>query len=91
LKDRMCKAIIRIAFNNDLSKLIYKAISPEVRDRISKRIEVNARDEDKSLIIEVQAEDITSLRAAVNSYLRILAALIRTLGELHAERYKVKC
>lgn len=51
------------------AKVVYDALSPEIKNRIPKtKVKVNL--EKTVLKLEVQADDISSLRAASNSYLR---------------------
>jgi len=51
------------------AKVVYDALSPEIKNKIPKtKVKVNL--EKTVLNLEVEAEDISSLRAASNSYLR---------------------
>lgn len=49
--------------------IIIKALRPELESGISDRSKVLLKVSPKGLLIEVSADDITALRAAVNSYL----------------------
>ena len=51
------------------AKVVYDALSPEIKNRIPKtKVKVNL--EKTVLKLEVEADDISSLRATSNSYLR---------------------
>jgi tRNA threonylcarbamoyladenosine modification (KEOPS) complex Pcc1 subunit len=49
--------------------IIIKALRPELESGISDRSKVLVKASEKGLVIEVSADDVTALRAAVNSYL----------------------
>ncbi|MDD4307251.1 MAG: KEOPS complex subunit Pcc1 [Thermoplasmata archaeon] len=49
--------------------ILAKALGPESRDEIS-RTEMEIAEEQGDLVIRITADDIVSLRAALNSYLR---------------------
>lgn len=72
----MKKASFDISFESvDDAKIIAEAISPEIRHKIPKT-KVNISISGKKLFLEIEAKDISSLRAAINSYLRwIITAL----------------
>ncbi len=49
--------------------IIIKALEPELESGISDRSNVLIKASEKGLVIEVSANDVIALRAAVNSYL----------------------
>jgi tRNA threonylcarbamoyladenosine modification (KEOPS) complex Pcc1 subunit len=49
--------------------VISKALSPELTERIP-RTKVDVTTRDCEVVIGVEAEDLTALRAALNSYIR---------------------
>jgi KEOPS complex subunit Pcc1 len=59
-------------FNFELTNahIIYKSILPELENQTRSRIELHHTD--ASLKILIHAEDITALRAALNSWLRLI-------------------
>ncbi len=66
----MKKASFVIIFDSDSSaKIISDSIEPEIKHRIPKT-KVNLKIKGKKLFLEIKAKDISSLRAAINSYLR---------------------
>ncbi len=66
----MKKASFTINFDSEKDvKIIADSINPEIKHKIPKT-EVNLSISGKKLFLELQAKDISSLRAAINSYLR---------------------
>ena len=59
-------------FNFDTSeeaRIVYKSLNPEIKNKIPKTdVKINLTDKSFNMVIE--AKDISSLRAACNSYLR---------------------
>jgi len=56
-----------------LAKIMLKALLPETKKKVTPRSKVYVKEEGKNLIIQVEADDTSALRAAVNSYLRWVA------------------
>lgn len=52
------------------ASLIYQAVLPELEDQPRSRVVLHCTDE--GLHIQIRAEDITALRAALNSWLRLI-------------------
>lgn len=66
----MKKVSFDISFDSEENaKIIAEAISPEVKHRIPKT-KVDIISSGKHLFLEIKAKDISSLRAAINSYLK---------------------
>jgi tRNA threonylcarbamoyladenosine modification (KEOPS) complex Pcc1 subunit len=63
------EAKIIIEAPQDAVDIIIKALKPELESSISGRSKVFVKASEKGLVIEVSADDVTALRAAVNSYL----------------------
>ncbi len=58
----------------------YKSLLPEVKSKPSKeRGEAYIRIEDKCIVLEIVARDISSLRAMLNGYLYLVHALLNTI------------
>ena len=53
----------------ELAKILHKALVPETLSVPSDRARVSLTLEGGTLIIEIEADDLTALRAAMNSYL----------------------
>ncbi|MDW8092429.1 MAG: KEOPS complex subunit Pcc1 [Nitrososphaerota archaeon] len=58
---------------------IYRALSIEASDLRTRRVSVTLSREADSILLRIQASDVTSLRAACNSFLRWLLAIRSTL------------
>lgn len=67
----MNSAEIRLKVSNPDS--VYKALEPEIQD--TKRFEVKVFPEGDTLRINVEAKDATALKAAINSYLRLIEVI----------------
>ena len=75
------RAEIRIKANEG-SSLIAEALKPE--SEVTDRTTVQVIADNDELVIRVQADDVSSLRAALNSYLRMARLAIdsqRALGD----------
>lgn len=65
------KAEFKIKFKSlESAKVVLKAIGPELQSVPSERSSVSVELERNTLNLVIDAEDTTSLRASVNSYLR---------------------
>lgn len=63
------EAKILVEAPRDAVDIIIKALRPELESSISDRSNVVVKVSEKGLVIQVSADDVTALRAAVNSYL----------------------
>jgi len=55
--------------SEDEAKIIAKSLNPEIKHKIPKtNVEVTLQD--RTFTLEIEAKDLSSLRAACNSYLR---------------------
>ena len=70
--------ISRFIFNFDTiddAKIIFKSLDPEINNKIPKT-DIKASFSNKTINLVIEAKDINSLRAAINSFLRwIITAL----------------
>lgn len=66
---KQAEAKILVEARRGAVDIIIKALKPELESGISDRSKVLIKASEKGLIIEVSADDVTALRAAVNSYL----------------------
>ena len=55
--------------NLDDTRVVYNSLNPEIKQKISKT-KINIKLEKNILKIDIEADDLSSLRAACNSYLR---------------------
>ncbi|MCD6458151.1 MAG: hypothetical protein DRJ39_00665 [Thermoprotei archaeon] len=62
------------------AKIMYEALNPEVKSAPSYRSKSSIFLEKSKIIITVNANDLTSFRAAVNSYLRLIHVISEVLS-----------
>ena len=70
------KTVIQIDTSERLAKIIEGSLLPEAEMPTSERSRVGVEIEDGGLIIRIEASDIAALRAAFNSYLRWVSAIL---------------
>ncbi len=74
----MMRAEIRLGDCPDL-EILKKSLAPETVSDISRtEVEVVIAEADGELVITIRSEDLSSLRAALNSYLRWLKLAMET-------------
>ncbi len=56
--------------------VIISSLKPELESGVSERSRVILKSSDKGVVVEVSADDVTALRAAVNSYLYWIQSII---------------
>lgn len=67
------QAVIRLNFSSEKQlKVVLEALRPETETSVTPRSEVQMKAEGQSLILEFRARDTSALRAALNSYLRLI-------------------
>jgi tRNA threonylcarbamoyladenosine modification (KEOPS) complex Pcc1 subunit len=77
-------AIVEIELESaELAKTLFLALNPETKSVPSERANTQLDIKDNLLIIDVEAEDLTALRAALNSFLAWLSGCKKTLKELN--------
>jgi len=60
-------------FESEHAARIYRSIAPELADEVNPRSTISCRLEgDHTLVLTVAAQDTSSLRAALNMYLRLI-------------------
>lgn len=66
-----CKAIIRLEFPSErYLEIILKALGPEAKIPPTRRFKSILERESTFLVLRIEANDTTALRAALNAYLR---------------------
>ncbi|UCF09267.1 MAG: hypothetical protein JSW28_07325 [Thermoplasmata archaeon] len=68
----------------NLSRVIAGSLLPEL-DRTVPRTDVALKEDDIAIYLEINADDINALRAAMNSYLRWIKVSCDTYLETHKE------
>jgi KEOPS complex subunit Pcc1 len=67
------KLFTEFIFKTETAETIYRALLPELEDNFSERsvIGLSLEDADK-LVLSVKAEDVVSLRSALNTWFRLI-------------------
>lgn len=75
------QAIIRLNFSSEKQlKVVLEALKPETKTPPTRRSKVQMKGEGNSLTLNFRARDTSALRAAVNSYLRLISMAINVQG-----------
>jgi len=74
------KGIITIQKQGKIADVVAKSLLPEM-DRKIPRTKVNLKEDENAIYLEILAEDVNALRAAMNSYLRWMKVSIDTYKE----------
>ncbi|MEM2987397.1 MAG: KEOPS complex subunit Pcc1, partial [Nitrososphaerota archaeon] len=62
------------------ASIILKSLLPEIKNPATNRSKIDLLIRDGKLLMNVEAKDMTALRAALNSYVRWINMIIETLG-----------
>lgn len=73
---KSAKAEIQVGASVDVAQILEGSLLPEVRTPTSERSRVEVEAKGDGLVIRVEASDTAALRAALNSYLRWVAAIL---------------
>jgi tRNA threonylcarbamoyladenosine modification (KEOPS) complex Pcc1 subunit len=82
-----CKAKIRISFKRSTSKSslivksIYSALNPDIKSFPDPVIRTSACVNNSNLYIEMETSDVPSLRAIINSYLRLANVSYKSIAD----------
>jgi tRNA threonylcarbamoyladenosine modification (KEOPS) complex Pcc1 subunit len=80
------QAIIRLNFSSEKQlKAVLEALRPETETSVTSRSKVDMKTEGQGLVLEFRATDTSALRAALNSYLRLIGVAMN-LQKLTEER-----
>lgn len=75
------QALIRLKFpSKELLSIVLRALEPETKSMQTARSRVQMKGRNNELTLKFEANDTSALRAAINSYLRLTAVVIDTLG-----------
>jgi tRNA threonylcarbamoyladenosine modification (KEOPS) complex Pcc1 subunit len=67
------QAVIRLNFSSEAQlKAVLEALKPETETSTTSRSKVDMNTENQTLILDFRANDTSALRAATNSYLRLI-------------------
>lgn len=68
------QAIVRLKFSSEKQlNVVLQALKPETETSSTHRSNVHVTTEDQSLVLDFMATDTSALRAAMNSYLRLIS------------------
>ena len=77
------KSVIEIPLESTkTAEIILAALRPETKSGPSDRATTRVSLRDSVLVIEVEAGDITALRAAMNSYIAWVSACIKSIDQI---------
>jgi tRNA threonylcarbamoyladenosine modification (KEOPS) complex Pcc1 subunit len=65
--------------SNELAEILRQALDPETDSAPSDRAKAKVTINENVIVVEISAEDLTALRAAMNSYLAWISGCIRTV------------
>jgi tRNA threonylcarbamoyladenosine modification (KEOPS) complex Pcc1 subunit len=71
--------------SEELATIIYSALLPETESTPSERATTSVSLKGSSLVIEITANDLTALRAALNSYMAWISACLRTIDSVNED------
>ena len=71
--------------NPELVEILYKALGPETLSVPSDRARVSITPKGDTLMIEIDADDLTALRAAMNSYLAWISGSLGALDSVTSQ------
>jgi KEOPS complex subunit Pcc1 len=75
------KGVITVQKQGEIAQVVAKSLLPEM-DRKIPRTKVNLKEDENAIYLEILAEDVNSMRAAMNSYLRWMKVSIDTYKEI---------
>ena len=68
------QAVVRLNFSSEKQlNVVLQALKPETETSSTHRSKVHVTTEDQSLVLDFRATDTSALRAAMNSYLRLIS------------------
>jgi KEOPS complex subunit Pcc1 len=80
------KATVRLGFaSKEQLEMVLSAIKPEAENQASPRARTILKKDGNSLLLKVEADDTTALRASLNAYLRWASAVLEVLEVLKTQ------
>ncbi len=78
-------SIIEIPLESErIAKILYSALLPETESIPSERATTTVSVKGSSLFVEIVANDLTAMRAALNSYIAWISACMKTIESIDA-------
>ncbi len=76
-------SILEIPLESErIAKILYSALLPETESIPSERATTSISVKGSSLIVEIIANDLTAMRAALNSYIAWISACMKTIESI---------
>ena len=76
-------SIIEIPLESErIAKILYSALLPETESIPSERATTTISVKGSSLFVEIVANDLTAMRAALNSYIAWISACMKTIESI---------
>ena len=76
-------SILEIPLESEqMAKILYSALLPETESIPSERATTSVSVKGSSLIVEIVANDLTAMRAALNSFVAWISACMRTIDSI---------
>ncbi len=76
------EAKIEASLGEDLARIAYLALKPDLDKAPKSRFTVNIFCDEDRLIIDLRGDEISQLRALINSYLRLINVVLNTIDYL---------
>ncbi len=76
------EAKIEAILGEDLAKIAYLALKPDLDKAPKSSFMINISHDEDKLIINLRGDDMSQLRALINSYLRLINVIINTINYL---------
>ena len=73
------RARITANVGNDVVKSVYAALTPELHGVTKSRLDVQASISSDSIVLILMGTDVATLRAAINSYLRLIYVATKSI------------
>ena len=79
-------SILEIPLESErMANILYSALLPETESIPSERATTNVSVKGSSLLVEIVANDLTAMRAALNSYVAWISACMRTIDSINKD------
>ncbi|TFG96611.1 hypothetical protein E4H12_10680 [Candidatus Thorarchaeota archaeon] len=76
-------SVLEIPLDSEkIANIIYSALLPETESIPSDRATTSVSVKGSSLVVEIVANDLTAMRAAINSYIAWISACLRTIDSI---------
>jgi KEOPS complex subunit Pcc1 len=78
----MINAEVSIQLSPEVAAIVKESLIPEAKHPISQRSNVEVEASEGKLVISMEASDVTALRAAFNSYIRWVKAIMNVVDSV---------